>query len=84
MAKTRTEIFIETNETYIIKRQRFFVRDWCKICERQVSLVSPSEAASLMCQETKIIYSLIDDNQIHCCHSKTEIPLICLRSLCLI
>lgn len=84
MAKTRTEVFIETNETYIIRRNRFFVRNWCEDCGREVNMIPPSEAALLLCQDTKTIYSLIDQKHVHSCYLKAETPLICLRSLCLI
>src|SRR5688572_18134735 len=39
MAKIRTEVFIETSETLIIKRSRTFVRTWCEDCEREVSML---------------------------------------------
>jgi hypothetical protein len=84
MAKTRTEVFIETSEIYIVKRKRSFGRTWCKDCGCEVSIISPSEAALLICQDIKTIYSLIDENQIHFCFPKAETPLICLKSLCLI
>ena len=84
MTKIRTEVFIETNETYTIKRKRFFVRTWCNDCGREVNMISPAEAAFLMCQDAKTIDSLIDKKQIHSCYFKAETPLICLRSLCLI
>jgi hypothetical protein len=84
MTKTRTEVFIETEETYIIKRKRVFVRAWCEDCERKVSMISPSEAVLFVCLDAEIINSLIDTKQIHFCYLKPETPLICLRSLCLI
>ncbi len=84
MAKIRTEVFIESNETYVIKRKRFFVRTWCEDCGHLVSMIPPSEAALLICQDTTVIYSLIDNKQIHYRRSMAETPLICLRSLCLI
>lgn len=84
MAKIRTEVFIETNESYVIKRKRFFVRTWCEDCGHLVSMMPPSEAALLFCQDMKTIYSLMDKKQIHFCYLKAETPLICLKSLCLI
>jgi hypothetical protein len=84
MTKTRTEVFIETSETYTIKRKRFFHRSWCEECGREVNMVPPSEAALMMCQDTKTIYSLINEKHIHFRYMKTDTPLICLRSLSLI
>jgi hypothetical protein len=83
MTKMRTEIFIETSETYIVKRKRFFHRNWCEECGREVNMAPPSEAALMMCHDTKTIYSLIDKKHIHFSYLKTETPLVCLRSLSL-
>lgn len=84
MAKIRTEVFIETNEKITIKRKRFFVRTWCEDCGHLVSMIPPSEAALLICQDTQTIYSLINSNQLHYRYLKTEIPFVCLKSLCAI
>ncbi len=81
MKKTRTEVFIETNETYIIKRKRFFVRTWCKSCDQEVSMIPPAEAALLICRDTKTIYSLIEQKHLHYCFPEAETPFVCLRSL---
>lgn len=82
--KIRTEVFIETTEIYTIKRQRRFVRTWCKNCDREVNMITPAEAAFLMCEDTKTIYSLINNNRIHFNNLTEENLLICLRSLCLV
>jgi hypothetical protein len=84
MTNTRTEVFIETNETYSIKRKRIFVRSWCEDCGRKVNMISPTEAALFACLDPEIISSLIDTKQIHSCYLKAETPLVCLRSLFLI
>ena len=83
MAKTRTEFFIETSEIFIIRRKRIFVRVFCDGCEREVMMISPSEAALIMCQSLESIFSLIDKNRIHFRYLKNDTPLVCLRSLCL-
>jgi hypothetical protein len=84
MTKKLTEVFIETNETYTIRRKRFFVRSWCEHCGRKVNMISPTDAALFACVEPEIIYTLIDTKQIHSCYLKAETPLVCLRSLFLI
>lgn len=83
MAKIRTEILIETSEIYIVRKKQFFVRHWCQNCNREVNMLSPSDAAFLTCQDTNTIYSLIDKKEIHYFYQNTESILICLRSLCL-
>jgi hypothetical protein len=84
MTKTRTEVFIETNETYTVKRKRFFVRIWCKDCGRKVSMISPATAALFVCLDLECIYLLIETKQVHCWHLSSETQLVCLRSLFLI
>ena len=85
MRKIRTEVVIETTEVYVIKHRRLFLRTWCEDCGREVSLVSPSEAALLMFQEPEAIYSLMYEKRVHFRFFAAEqTPFICLASLCLI
>lgn len=83
MRKTRTEVLIETSEVYIVRQRRHFVRAWCRDCDREVSLITPSEAALLTFQETGAIYSLMDEKRVHFRVFKEKTPFICLTSLCL-
>ncbi|MEP6901040.1 MAG: hypothetical protein ABJA66_04775 [Actinomycetota bacterium] len=84
MRKILTEVVIETTEVYVIKHQRHFIRSWCAGCGREVSLITPSEAALLTFQETAAIYSLMDENRVHFRFFGEKTPFICLPSLCLI
>jgi hypothetical protein len=77
-------MFIETREICVIKQKRIYVKVWCKDCNREVNMVSPAEAALMVFQDTKTIYSLIDKKHIHYRCLKPETPLVCLRSLFLI
>lgn len=83
MAKIRTEVFIETSEIFVIKRNRTFVRRWCKDCEREVSMLPLQEAARLSGYDVKAIRLMIENQHIHFCYLKPETPAVCLRSLCL-
>lgn len=83
MAKIRTEVFIETSETFIIKRNRTFVRTWCEDCGREVSMLPVEEAALLTGHDIKAIRSMMEKRHIHFSCLKPETPSICLRSLCL-
>jgi hypothetical protein len=83
MTKTRTEVFIETSEIFIIKRNRTFVRIWCEDCEREVNMLPLQEAALMTGHDVKAIRSMMDNQHIHFCYLKPETPCICLRSLCL-
>lgn len=83
MAKTRTEVFIETSEILIIKRNRTFVRTWCEDCGREVSMLPLPEAALFSGHDVKEIYLMMENRHIHFYYPKSETPRICLRSLCL-
>lgn len=83
MAKIRTEVFIETSETLIIKRNRTLVRTWCADCEREVSMLPLYEAALFSGYEVKAIRTMMENQHVHFCYLKLETPSICLRSLCL-
>ena len=85
MRKIRTEVVIETTEVYVIKHRRSLIRTWCEDCEREVSLVPPTEAALLIFQEPEAIYSLMYEKRVHFrFFPAEETPFICLPSLCLI
>lgn len=84
MAKIRTEVFIETSEIFVIKRNRTFVRTWCEDCERVVSMLSIEEAALLTGHDVKAIRLMMENQHVHVCYLKSKTPSVCLRSLCLI
>ena len=83
MAKIRTEVFIETSETFIIKRNRTSVRTWCEDCGREVSMLPLPEAALLTGHDVAAIRSMMENQDIHFCYLSPETPSVCLRSLCL-
>lgn len=84
MAKIQTEIFIETHKTHVFKRKRYFVRAYCELCGREVSLLPPGEAAFLTGQETEKIHSLVATGKIHFRYFNEQKLFVCLTSLCLI
>lgn len=85
MRKIRTEVVIETTEVYVVKRRRHFIRTWCEDCGREVSLVSPTEAALLIFQKPEAVYSLMFEKRVHFrIFAAEETPFICLASLSLI
>lgn len=83
MAKIRTEVFIETSEIFIIKRNRTFVRIWCEDCGREVSMLPLPEAALLTGHDVEAISSMMKNRHVHFCYLSPETPSVCLRSLCL-
>lgn len=83
MEKTFFKAEIETTETWVIKRQRRFIRGWCGQCGREVSLLIPEEAARLTCLEIGYFRFLMEQNQFHLFYlGATRQPFVCLISLC--
>jgi hypothetical protein len=83
MAKTRTEVSVETGETLIIKRNRSFVQAWCADCGREVSMLPLQQAALLTGHSVEAIRSMMESRSIHFRYQNLEAPRVCLRSLCL-
>jgi hypothetical protein len=83
MAKTRTEVSIETSEILIIKRNRTFFRAWCADCGREASMLPLQQAALLTGHSVEAIRSMMESRRIHFRYQNLEEPRICLSSLCL-
>jgi hypothetical protein len=83
MTITRTEVFIETSEIFIVKRNRTFVRAWCDGCGREVSMLPLLEAALVTGHDVKAICSMMENRFIHFRELRPETLRVCLRSLCL-
>jgi hypothetical protein len=84
MAKIRTEVLIETSETFIVRRNRTVVRAWCAECAQEVSMGSLPEAAIFAGLDVEAINRLMEKRRIHFYYPKPETLSVCLRSLCLI
>ncbi|MBX7170839.1 MAG: hypothetical protein K1X72_07775 [Pyrinomonadaceae bacterium] len=83
MSKTFFKAEIETTETWVLKRPRYFIRSWCGECNREVSFLVPEEAARLTCVEFRYFQFLMEQNQFHIHHFGAALePYICLISLC--
>lgn len=81
--KIRTEIFIETKQITLVKREKRFFRAYCEHCGREVSLLTPNDAAILICCSPEYIYSLMNANKIHFRYFQNERLFVCLTSVCL-
>lgn len=81
MTKDKIEVSIETRETVTFVRRRMCVRTYCEICRREVTMVSPADAAILICRDTPTVFSLIEAKEIHFRTVGPDTILVCLRSL---
>ena len=77
----RTEVTIETDEVWVIKRSASGFVLWCPQCGELVSMITPEEAAILAHLDTRVIYRQVDTGLIHL----TEMPggslLLCVNSI---
>ena len=87
MVPKKTEISIETHETWVIHRlgqcaeARAESQAWCQICAAAVELLTPDEAAALTGKSLRQIFRQIEQMQLHFLETPTGKILICLPSL---
>ena len=81
MTEKKTEITIETSETWIIRRPQHATEGWCSSCNARVELVTPEEAALLAGIGLRQIFRRIEQAQLHFLEPPAGGVLICLPSL---
>lgn len=81
MIKRRTRVVVETQQLLVIKRGGLQARDWCRSCARQVSMITPEEAALILQTSTRTIYSWVEADLIHFSEQPGGSLLICPDSL---
>ena len=79
--KVCTRILIETEEVSVYQRRRVGIRGYCDACGREVTLISPSEAARLINESTAGIWFFMRSNRVHHSLDFKQEPRICLASL---
>lgn len=84
MPKLRTEICIESNESYLVRRKRYSIRAWCESCRRIAIFVVPNEAAFLSGFGLDRIVSLARSNALHVFEAPRKGAYVCLTSLCML
>jgi hypothetical protein len=80
--RLRTEITIEDREILIVKKRRYVVREHCRRCGREVSMITPSHAALLAFRDLETIHSWMRSEKVHLSADAPEKRLVCLNSLC--
>ena len=81
MIKRRTRIVVETQGVWVIRRPTGQLRAWCEACNREVRMITPEEAAILLCCSTRTIYSWVEAAKIHFSEQPPHSLLVCLDSL---
>jgi len=83
MARIRTEISIESSESFVVKRKRFSIRYLCTECEKVGIFVRPTEAGFLAGLDLDTIVSSICSGELHVCELPGRGIFVCLTSLCM-
>ena len=81
MIKRRTRILVETQASWIVRRSSGQQRAWCEACDHEVRMITPEEAAILLCCSTRTIYAWVEAAKIHFSEQPPLSLLICLDSL---
>jgi len=80
-SKRRTEIQIEIERSFSIKKPGRPVRAWCVECAEAVTLITPEEAALAARVSSRTIYRWAEDGKLHFAETPEGFLRICLNSL---
>jgi hypothetical protein len=82
MKKTKTtEITVETDELFVIKRRERSAHGQCETCGALVQMVTLTEAASIARVSELVLYGKIKARFLHSTETPDGQVLICLNSL---
>ena len=82
MKKTKTtEITVEMDEFFLIRRSDRSTRGLCETCDAVVQMVTPAEAAGIARVNESAIHSRINSSLLHSTETLEGQVLICLNSL---
>ena len=81
MKSKRTEIVIELDEVFVIRRRQTSPYFWCGRCREQVQMITPDEAATLTGLSWRVIYRWVEAGRIHFTETGDGHLLICRSSL---
>ena len=80
-AKKSREFILEVDEVFIVRRWQRPFAGWCAACGRQVRMVTPDEAASILRVSSRLIYRRVEDDSLHFMETAEGRLLICSNSL---
>jgi excisionase family DNA binding protein len=79
--RKKTEIVIELDEVFIIRRPQQLSSAWCVECDKQVRMLTPEQAATLVGLSSRFIYRWIEAGSIHFSETGDRQMFICQNSL---
>jgi hypothetical protein len=81
VTKRRTEIIVEIDEVFAIRRRETTSVAWCAECGEQVQMFSPEEAATDAAASSRAIYRWIEADDVHFTETSGGRVLVCLNSV---
>ena len=81
MAKSRTQVTIETETLVIVRRGADTVHAWCERCGAESVMLTLRAAASLAGVTPTVIYGRVKSGSIHFIELPGGMPLICASSV---
>ena len=79
--KRRTEITIETDRVFVIRRRTGVQTAWCLRCNELVEMTTPDDAAKLGGISSRTVYRCVEAESLHFTETHDGSLLICLNSL---
>ncbi len=82
--KSKTEITIETDRMFIIRRRSILIQAWCAICSEAVKMAALEDAANLAGVRSREVYRAVEAGEIHFIETVEGRLLVCLNSLAIV
>ncbi len=81
MKRKRTEVVVELDEVFVIRRRQTSGSAWCRACGRHVQMLTPEEVTAMTGLNSRLIYRCIEAGRIHFNETAEGFLLICQISL---
>lgn len=79
--KKKTEITVEFDEVFVIRRERKPTTAWCAECGETVQMLTPDVAAVAGRASSRTIYRWVEAGRLHFTETRDGLLLICSQSL---
>jgi hypothetical protein len=79
--KRTIELTVESSSVSVLRRTRPSMFAWCAVCDAEVRMISPEQAAARAGVSVRAIYSSVEAGQIHFLENHEGSLLVCAESL---
>ncbi|HVG17903.1 MAG TPA: sigma-70 family RNA polymerase sigma factor [Blastocatellia bacterium] len=81
MGKNKTEIIIETDRVFVIRRPASVILIWCGACNQTSKMATPEDVAAMAGVSLRAIYRAVEAGRVHFNEMAEGPLLVCLNSL---